>query len=44
MYEQYKQLNEPNKNGSIVRLWGRLYLSTILQTQVSEYFCLYELC
>lgn len=44
MIDQYSLLLEPTKNNTIKYLWMKLYPSSYLQGNISEYFILYELC
>lgn len=43
MIEQYSLLSEPTENDAIEYLWAKLYPSSYLQGNISEYFRLYEL-
>lgn len=42
MLEQYWYLIKLKNNGTITRLWKKIYQSTIFQEGINEYFHLYE--
>ena len=43
MVGQFKELLNALEPGSIIRLWKKLYSSSMLQDSMSKYFNLYEL-